>query len=267
MPSPFPGIDPFLESQGWDDFHTRLITAISDCLAPQLRPRYVPRIEQRIYVERPFESGRAVRADVAITTAPRAPTSSFGPGAMASAAVLEPAIVELAVSEERKESFLSIRHAKGAQIVTVVEVLSPSNKRAGGDGRTEYLTKRDDLLHSKTNLVEIDLLRGGLRMPTSTMLPAGDYFTIVRRGERSLQAEVFHWWLADCPPPIPLPLEVGVPDATIDLGMILAEIYDRASYALALDYDLAVEPPLSSEQARWAEEILAGRPPVPTALA
>jgi hypothetical protein len=250
-------MDPFLESQVWEDFHTRLITTISDWLAPQLRPRYVPRIEHRIYVERPFESGRIIKPDVIVARGLRPPERSQAAPSASTAALLEPTPIELAISEERKESFLTIRHPSSGQVVTVIEVLSPSNKRSGGDGRAVYLAKRDDVLHSRTNLVEIDLLRGGLRMPSSTPLPAGDYFAVVRQGGRSLQADVYHWRLADTLPLVPVPLSLEDADATIDLQSIVSSIYDRASYAFSIGYDLPVEPALTTEQAIWADEILA----------
>jgi hypothetical protein len=41
MPSPFPGMDPYLEGYLWSDVHHRLATQISDQLMPLLRPQYV----------------------------------------------------------------------------------------------------------------------------------------------------------------------------------------------------------------------------------
>ena len=48
MPSPFPGMDPYLEGYLWPDVHHRLATQISDQLMPLVWPRYVARIEIQV---------------------------------------------------------------------------------------------------------------------------------------------------------------------------------------------------------------------------
>lgn len=50
MPSPFPGMNPYLESpQIWPSVHHRLIAAIADSLVPQVLPKYLVDIEKRVY--------------------------------------------------------------------------------------------------------------------------------------------------------------------------------------------------------------------------
>ena len=68
MPSPFPGMDPFIESQKWEDFHTRFMTAIGDALVPAVRPKYIVDVERRIYLERidPTAPVQTLVADAAI---------------------------------------------------------------------------------------------------------------------------------------------------------------------------------------------------------
>lgn len=135
MPSVFPGMDPFIEGDEWEDFHANIIVGISDALVPFLRPNYLVRIERRVY---------------------REPVGCTLPGPV-----------------EVREKYLVIRKLHSAEVVTVIEVLSPSNKRAGSEGREEYLAKREEVLQSRTNLVELDLLRGGARLPTLEPPPEG----------------------------------------------------------------------------------------------
>jgi len=142
-------------------------------------------------------------------------------------------------------------------VVTVIETLSPGNKRTGGDGRREYLRKREEVLGSDTHLVELDLLRGGQRLPMLVPLPAGDYYAIVSRGYRRPRAEVYAWTLRDPLPVIPVPLAKGEPDVPLDLKSAVDTVYDRARYDLSLDYTQALVPPLSEEDRKWVEERLA----------
>src|SRR5205085_836738 len=168
MPSPFPGMDPFIEDQEWQDFHNRFNSAVSDELAQRVRPRYVVRIERRIYVEHYLEAGDDVRwPDISVlwsgSDAPIAgPTTSAG-------TLAAPIECLLPSPQERRESYLVIREVPSLEIVTVIETLSPSNKRASSDGREHYLEKRQEILSSRTNLIEIDLLRGGKRLPMMSL--------------------------------------------------------------------------------------------------
>lgn len=53
MPSPFPGMDPYLEGYLWPDGHSALANKIRQSLTPQLRPKYTARLEVYL-VEDPF---------------------------------------------------------------------------------------------------------------------------------------------------------------------------------------------------------------------
>ena len=49
MPSPFPGIDPYLESQDlWPDFHVGFTATLCDAISEQLPDPYVARIDERM---------------------------------------------------------------------------------------------------------------------------------------------------------------------------------------------------------------------------
>ena len=151
------------------------------------------------------------------------------------------------------ENFVTVAQAPGdnEETNTVIELLSLSNMLSR-DGRAEYLAKRNLLLRGRAHLVELDLLRGGERLPTVEPHPAGDYFAFVSRVERRPQAEVYSWTLAHPLPPIPIPLTDGDPDVTLDLQTVFTTTYDRAGYDYALHYERPVEPPLEANQLQWA---------------
>lgn len=247
MPSPFPGMDPFIEDQEWQDFHNRFNMVSSDALAPEVEPRYFVRIERRVYVEHGLESDEQVRwADVSVLW-----SGTDSPVALASPATgtsLAPVECILPGPQERRETYLVIREKESLEIVTVIETLSPANKRASSDGREQYLAKREEILQRRTNLVEIDLLRGGKRLPVDGR-PSGDYFAIVSRGYRRPKADFYAWTLREPLPKIPVPLKKGEPEVLLDLQQVFTTVYDRARYQLSLNYAAALAVPLSESEA------------------
>ena len=141
----------------------------------------------------------------------------------------------------------------------MIEVLSPTNKRRGADARAEYLAKRHEVLGSKTNLVEIDLLRGGERLPVSEDLPPGDYYAFVCRGGRRYEAEVYAWPPQATLPTIPIPLKPEDADVRLELQAALVTSYDRLGFDYSLDYGRDVVPSLSEREESWLREVVAGR--------
>lgn len=257
MPSPFPGMDPFLEGPEWEDFHSTFNTVIREYLAPRIEPRYLVRVERRVYVERSADDRPAVRrADVAVFVAQETAAAWAGP-VSGPVATLTPVECILPMSEERRETYLVIRLRGSREVVTVLETLSPGNKRPGSDGRREYLRKREEILESQAHLVELDLLRGGQRMPTATPLPPGDYCAIVSRSQRRPRADVYAWNIADPLPALPVPLKTGEPDVLLDLQAVFTTIYDRARYDLSLDYAEALDPPLDDSTRQWLQQRIA----------
>lgn len=166
MPSPFPGMDPFIEGQKWKDFHTALLLEIHRELVAAVRPRYVVEVEEYV------------------------------------------------------------------------------------------LTKRHNVLASPANLVEIDLLRGGPRLPTTEPLPDGNYFGFVSRHARFPEVEVFAWSLRDALPNLPIPLAEGEPDAVVNLQAAFTRAYDDGGYDYSLDYTAELSPPAAESDARWIEEVV-----------
>src|SRR5262249_9036872 len=158
MPSPFPGMNPYIEQDAfWQDFHLELLPAMRGRLVAQVRPKYIVMLDEHIYVqELPPEPRRLVgRADVSLAAPPR-PRAEEAAGV----GILQaPVQVQIPVQDVRRVPFLEVRDRLGRELITVVELLSPANKRGGPD-REQYLAKREKLLESPAHLVEIDLLRG-----------------------------------------------------------------------------------------------------------
>lgn len=252
MPSPFPGMNPYLERSGvWEGFHFLYLARMFEALAEQVRPRYVVKVEERLFLHEPPARERLFfgQADVSVSDAGRSPVSGTAAVVAAPArARINPAI------EQTRQRLLEIRDRDGMELITVIELLSPSNKRSGPD-RELYLDKRLKLLRSPVHLVEIDLLRGGLRPPLDG-LPHCDYCVTVSRAEERPEVGIWPLRLADPLPLIPVPLKAEDPDATLDLQALLHRTYDAAGYA---DYIYAglPEPPLHPADAEWARGLIA----------
>lgn len=165
-----------------------------------------------------------------------------------------PAEVGLPVFDTESLSYLEIRDRDDNQLVTVVEPLSPTNKYAGPD-REQYLAKPRRLQQGWVHFVEIDLLRGGPRMPWLGM-PECDYCVVVSRFETRPRAGIWPIRLRDRLPVIPIPLRHGDADAQVDLQQVLHYIHDAASYAYHI-YSGSPEPGLSPADAAWAAQLIA----------
>ncbi len=255
MPSPFPGMDPYIERQAWEDFHHRLMVVMSEPLTEHLRPRYVVKVEERVYVEHALgERPELIRPDVTILDRGTGNQRQIRESSTTLGAF--PVVVTLPIAELQRELYLTIRERETMEVVTVIEVLSPGNKRPSSDGRREYLTKRETVLRSPTHLIELDLLRGGERLPTIEALPSADYYAFVCRARQRPLAEVYPWTLRHQLPSIPVPLVQGDPEINLDLQAVFTTVYDRAGYDYALDYAQPVEPPLGEEELAWCAAIL-----------
>jgi len=240
MASPFPGMDPYLEGSEWEDFHARFIQAIAADLEEQVLPRYIVRSEKRVYLEH-VASGleRSVRPDVVVLE----PVGAGAGAGRRSAAQSppEPATLTLPMPEEVEEAYLTVRRAETHEVVSVIELLSPGNKRRGGAGQRAYLDKRDQILCSPIHLVELDLLRGGERLLTDQELPPGDYYVFVSRARRRPRVEVYAWSVQQPMPVVPVPLSAGDADAHLDLQALFTEVYNHARYDLSLNYQRPLE--------------------------
>ncbi len=255
MPSPFPGMDPFIEGQRWKGFHTRFVTVLGEMLVRQVRPRYIVEIEEYVYLTcDDLEPDSLIEPDFAVAETGSGPVvrSQCLAG---TAAMIQPVVHTVPVPKRFRQAFLSIRSRQSQNVVTVIELLSPWNKTAG-EGRNEYLVKRSNIFFTPAHLVELDLLRGGERLPTREPLESADFFAFVCRKERLPKAEVYAWTLRQPLPTVPVPLAGDDPDVPLDLQAAFITTYDRAGYDYALDYRRPIEPPLDPATADWVRLVL-----------
>lgn len=253
MPSPFPGMDPYIESHSWSNFHFQFISALANTIEPLLRPRYAVCVEEMIYLSTTLgDDDQWFRPDVLL--AQRDDWLENHDGVIAT--VAEPQVLTIPETEPVTEHYIVLRPVRNAEAATVIELLSPTNK-ASTSGRAEYLAKRRKLLRCDVNLVEIDLLRSGRRLPTVEPLPQADYFAFIARATERPKVNVYSWKLADRLPSILLPLAEGDPDLAVDLQAVFELAYDRAGYSYTLDYTQPVEPQLSDEQQALVKASLA----------
>jgi Protein of unknown function (DUF4058) len=254
MPSPFPGMDPYLESpEFWSEVHNRLIVAIADDLAPNLRPKYRVAIEQRIYLSS-TNGDRPLVGIPAVTLSNRS-----NPDSWSMATVMTPSSKPIAISlplpEEVRESYLEIREINSSQVITVIELLSPKNKKFG-EGRIAYERKRQKVLGSSTHLVEIDLLRQGKKFPLGAVAASPQYYVLVARGDRRPAADLYPFTLREPIPSFPLPLAESELEPVIELQKIFDGVYDRAGFHLAIDYKNPPSPKLNNADSQWALQFL-----------
>jgi hypothetical protein len=156
------------------------------------------------------------------------------------------------VETEVSEVWIEIRRGSSRTPVTVIELLSPTNKT--GDGFVENKLKRRSLIRQKIHLVELDLLLGGRRLPMDRPLPAGDYFAFVSHSQRRPDSEVYAWSIRDCRPFIPIPLLAGNPDVVLDLAAVFGTTYERGRYARLLDYAAPPSVLRKAEDRAWGEK-------------
>jgi hypothetical protein len=177
---------------------------------------------------------------------------------VATAVANTPVVRTVPMPQREQEIFITLRDRESDKLVTVIELLSPANKRAGSDGRREYLAKREAVLLSPAHLVELDLLRGGERLPTNEPLPRADYYAFVCRRLGRPRVAVYAWTLRHPLPTIPIPLAGDDPDVSLDLQAVFTTAFDRAGYDYALRRGMPIQPPLPEVDAAWADVLLKG---------
>lgn len=255
MPSPFPGMDPYLEAPRlWPTVHFWLLASLAESLQSALPPPVIVSVEERVYVVAPDEDPPRAEREIVPDVLIRG-EGLPQPGA-ASALLSRPVEVLAPVPEVVRERYLELRdRGEGEKLLTVIEVLSPSNKRAG-PGRTSYFEKRVAILGSETSLVEIDLLRMGQRMPVIDAPGRNDYSVFVSPGNTRPRSNLYPFSVRNPLPVFPVPLRPEVPPVPVDLSAVLSAAYDRSRIAQRLDYTRPSEPPLAPEDAAWAEALL-----------
>lgn len=221
MPSPFPGMDPYLEDEAlWPLFHRQLIQGLHQILKPSLIDRYREGVSQRRYVT-------------------------------------EQALFTSVVREEHLEDFIEIRQRCDGRLVTLVDLVSPANKLTP-DGRAAYLAKRSEAKNSKANLVEIDLVLQG--QPTLEYsrdgLPDWDYAVTVTRSTQPDRFEIYTTTLQKRLPRFRLPLASDDRDTVLDLHTAFTRCFDHGGFAAKIDYSKDPGTPLSDEDGKWLHDVL-----------
>ena len=215
MPSPFPGMNPYLEnSKLWQQIHKRLIVEIANAMNQKIRPKYRIEIEEMIYEINLIKNSQI----------------------------------------EDIEWYLEVKEVESGEVITAIEIISPKNK-AAGEGRKSYERKRQQILTSLTNLIEIDLLRRGKKMVVENDIKS-HYQILVSRSSDRPQADLYAFNLPDQIPAIPLPLVGGELEPIIDLQELLNSVYDLGSYDLVIDYQKEPIIPLAKSDRAWAEDLL-----------
>jgi len=256
MPSPFPGMDPYLEGpEIWPDLHHELIGGIRAALQPGLSPRYHARIDARLVIEE--DPPRQYRPDVTVSQVSD-PPAVYATDVVTAPPPDQPTIVR-AIQDPIRQGFIEIHFPRGGEVVTVIEVLSPSNKRSG-PGCDDYRRKQRDLMDSGINLVEIDLLRSGdhtLAAPEYTLRElCGDYWVCVHRAGAGSEFEVYAVPLRQRLPRVKIPLRQPDPDLVLDLPSVFTQCYDAADYGAEIGYRVAPTVPLLPDDDAWADDLL-----------
>ena len=259
MPSPFPGMDPYLEESGlWPDFHQRFITMLADALLPVLPDAYDARSEEQIrLVAVPPGTTHEFLPDVGVTRNVQADPPASGGTAVLDRPSLKPVILATPALVEERESWIEILHGEDRELVTVIEVLSPTNK--AGSGWSKYRLKRRALRSHRVNLVEIDLLVGGKRVAEVVgPVPDSDLQIVVTRAAKLLartgSCEVYPLMVRDPLPRLAVPLKPPTADVAVDLAEVFTTTYDRGRYAKVLRRE-DLPPDLRPADAAWARGI------------
>jgi hypothetical protein len=244
-------MDPWLEdTRIWRDVHNRLVNTLGDELARQLTPRYFVGVDTHTYISR-FPDQPILTRYPDITMVERLGHAQVQalPTPIATG-YLE---IDLPVRETLEEAFIEIRLVPGAEVVTVIELLSHTNKQTGPD-RDSYLEKRNAYLEADLNFVEIDLLRAHTPMPHTERAGQSYYRIFIHRKTRPYKAHLYHFGVRQTIPLLPIPLQPGEEEPLIDLGAILRGIYERVRYDLVIDYRQPPIPPLDNQDLAWAQE-------------
>jgi hypothetical protein len=250
MPSPFPGMDPYLEGDLWTTLHVQLAVEIARQLTPRLLPRYLAFPNQRQVTDALEDVAIAAAEfypDVGVVKAGKRALKGSG-AVLADAPFTRTTVMPTSVPH----SWVEIRDKAQRKLVTMIEILSPTNKR--GQGRKEYLKKRAKILRSSAHLLEIDLLRKGKRLPMAEPLPEGAYFVFLTRANKRPQTDTWPIALDEPLPTVRVPLLEPDPDVPLDLQQAFAAIYDLSRYDLAIDYSKPPDVPIPKEAAGWAKK-------------
>jgi hypothetical protein len=255
MPGPFPGMDPYLEDPlRFPSLHQSLITTIAWQLNTLLPKQYAADMNERIVIE---TQDRSIYPDVTVIErlAPRGERGGV-------ATVADPSTMLAVMPVEMREVYVEILAlGKEERLVTTIEILSPTNKRAGTDGRKQYVEKQQALLASDVHLMEIDLLRTGahtVAAPDWKVKTLGrfDYLVVLHRSDKKWHYQTWANRMRDRLPRVEVPLLPGDPDVILDLQACFDQAYDNGPYSRRIDYTKDPAVPLAPDDAVWTDALL-----------
>lgn len=251
MKNPFPGVNPFIEAEGfWEDFHRRFVSYLCEAMLTRLPERYDARIDERVDLVDP-DTGKSVRIpDVSVLD--RKHSSARLGIESESVSTVATAEVEQLPVEEYREVWIDVRDMRDNSLVTSIEVLSPTNKSPGGFNTFKH--KRLQLLEGGASLVDIDLLLAGERLHFRQPLPPADYYTFISRSVRRPKTEVIAWPVQAALPSVPIPLRSPDPDLIIDLQEVYRTTFERGQYPRRLRYKAPLSHP-DKDVRDWARSI------------
>lgn len=251
MPNPFPGMNPYLEQPDfWSDFHNQLVAALARALVPELLPKYRVVMDKWVYKVSDSAAIAIGRPDVAIQQS-RAPATAIFSTGQSSQATIQPVQVTVPLLQEMQQAYLEVRDVATQAVITTVEILFPANKR--GEGRKKYENKRQQVLQSFTNLVEIDLLRDGEALPMAGQERTSHYRILISRGATRPVADLFAFNVGDRLPTFFLPLQPDDIEPLVDLQQIINDLYTQLGYGYFINY--RNPPPTPWTQAEVAEVV------------
>ncbi|MEB3338410.1 MAG: DUF4058 family protein [Leptolyngbyaceae bacterium] len=251
MKPKFPGMNPYFENpELWSEVHFGLISVLARTLNAVITPKYRAAVEKRVYTD----SLMVGIPDVSVFQRSTQRSQPQGTTAtLREPALSEPLVVTVPIAAETQERFLEIREVGTGTVVTVVEVLSPKNKRAG-EGKMKYDAKRQAVLNSTASLVEIDLLRTGEAKPVEGGV-ASDYRILVSRANCRPAAELYAFNLQDSLPRFLFPLRPDDLEPVVDLQEVLEQVGREAALDLAIDYTQPPVPLVSDDDFAWIQSL------------
>lgn len=250
MDSPFPGMDPYLEQSAfWSPFHTRLIVALADAIMPLIQPQYYIEVETRSYKDTPEGEILVGIPDALILgdsqISKRSDEPSFVDNTIATLS-RSPLTVTLPMPVTVKERYLEVREVSSDAVITVIEILSPANKRRG-KGRDAYEAKRLNVLGSASHLVEIDLLRENPSLPINSTHDRSDYYILVSIARQRPRAHLYSFTIKETFPTFLMPLKQLNEAVPVDMQAVFGGLMVRARYASRIDYTQPVPLPTLSK--------------------
>jgi hypothetical protein len=259
MPGPFPGMDPYLENRRlWPVFHKAFISALMFELNEFLPPGFVASQDERVYLA---PADREIQPDSIVFAVAANPPDKPLPS-HTTLTEEDPPIVLEATPEEQREPYIEIlTTGEEAEVITVIELLSPKNKYQSGKGWQEYHRKQEQVLRSGAHLIEIDLLRGGnhavaLERERLSDREPFDYLISLHRAQTGNRFEAWPLTIQQRLPRIRIPLTAEYPDLIFDMQVPFNRTFEGGRFVQRIDYRQEPTPRLSLLHKSWADQLL-----------